>query len=196
MKRLIIILFLTNNCHNLFSQNNSSYFNLIYKSIRHYQSNGTIYYSDKPYNEFNEIAFKSLLTNPVVNIMRSKDKARIVLTKKERDYIFSKLRSFADEILPDSLFPNSKRIINDSLQKNTVKLNRLVNDTLMSLEHDSVAFHKYYLRRTRYLSFFFSQPIFIRNNSVFLSLFGCFENWYGETQLSFYHNRLDTNSNA
>ncbi|HSZ87422.1 MAG TPA: hypothetical protein VK787_15420 [Puia sp.] len=178
------------NCHNLFSQNDSSYFNLVYRLIRHNQTKGTIYYSDKPYNKFNEIAFKSLLTDSVINMMRSKNKARMVLTKKERDYIFCKLRSFADEILPDSLFPNSKRIINDSLLKHTVKLNRVEYDTLMSLEHDSLAFQKYDLHRIKYLSFFFSRPISIRNNSIFLSVFGWFENWYGETRLSFIVKRI------
>ncbi len=170
-----------------FSQTDTSYYNLIYNQIRTYQKTGTIYYADKPYNEFNKEGFEPLYKNPVVNVFGSKNKASITLSKQEREYILSQLQNFPNEILPDSLLPNSKRIANGSLQKFVRRVNESKYDSLMNLQ-DTIAAHKFLSSSLMHSSFFFSKPIYIRNNSILLSCFTWLvgNSWGGRSELCFY----------
>jgi len=170
-----------------FGQNDSSYYNLIYNQIRNHQRTGTIYYADKPYNEFNKQAFEPLYKNPVVNIFGSKNKASITLTKQEREYILSQLQNFPNEILSDSLLPNSKRIAIGGIQKFVRKANESIYDSLINL-HDTVAAYQFLSSSFMHSSFFFSKPIYIRNNTIVLSCFTWLvgNSWAGTSELCFY----------
>ena len=170
-----------------FSQNDASYYNLIYNQIRAYQRTGTVYYADKPYNEFKKEAFGPLYKSPVADAFGAKNKASITLTEKERAYILSQLQNFPNEILPDSLLPNSKRAAIGNIQKIVRQVNESVYDSLMRL-HDTTAAYKFLSSGFMHSSFFFSKPIYIRNNSVLLAYFSWLvgNRWGGRSELCFY----------
>ena len=144
-----------------FTQDDTTILNFLNDVIKHDTS--SIYYTDKvDAGMYEYMMKKSLIKRRVKNINKaSSDK--LILTSKEVAYIKEKLVTAKDKIWKNDLFMNSVRIPSDSIQ----------------------SFLTQNKNRDLYI---FSQPTFIRNNTValFYVVHLCCGGIYGPVDLSFY----------
>lgn len=190
MKLLLLFILSLANLKLATAQIDSEYIHLIHKRIRKIQPSGTIYYANHPdygpieytLNYFNSRKFKSRLKDAGDSIL--------TLTQKEQQYLISELKKAPKVSFPDSLFENSKCIIADSLVMHVERLNKQSQHSLPSID-DTIQTSIESEFKTRYWAFFFSNPIYIRNKSIFLTYFMFYDRSSGSQLLVFYKKHQD-----
>jgi hypothetical protein len=166
----IIIIFFANNT---FAQLDTSFVNLTQNLIREYQKTGTIYYGDRIYNkEILEGHFHFILSNEFIKKFNLIPGGKTSFSCEERAYIVNQLKKSIPHQLNDSLFSDSKRIASDSIMKFLITLNRIKLDLFINT-HDSIGFSNYFKNFSEhgYCSFFFTNPIYLKQKSVYFIYF-------------------------
>jgi hypothetical protein len=169
-----------------FAQTDSSYLHFLYENIRDGQSKGTIHYASnlKPF----EIKDWSPRLNKkqVTGWVSQDDYDTIILSRKERKYIQQQLKASLDSSWPDQLFPDSKLIPADSIDKYTRRYNLAIARSSVTDQQSAT-----YLSRWIW-GFRFSRPVYLRNNSLLISYLKRFAMDGGEENVIVY--RRDSNS--
>jgi hypothetical protein len=163
-----------------FAQTDTSYLNYIYERIRDGQSKDTIHYAAnlKPF-EIKDWAHK-LNKKHVIGLAWPDDYDTLSLTRKERKYIQKQLKASLDSSWPDKLFPDSKVVPADSIDKYVRKLNLVVIDSTKSIQSSRERIARLFW------AFHFSKPIYLRNKSLLIFYLKRFASAGGEENVKVY----------
>ncbi|PWT96039.1 MAG: hypothetical protein C5B52_16630 [Bacteroidetes bacterium] len=159
----------------LTAQPDSAFLKTLKDVIREIQPESTIYYSDLPFEDF-ENGFKD--TKRKIYFYFD-PKEHIHLSHKEKVEIISGLKAAQNSSLPDSLIINSKRIPRDSLENYTYKLNLRAAYSIATVTEA-----KYALYVRRFWGFSFSLPIYLRNKSLMAFYFSYYDNSGGASWIT------------
>lgn len=166
IRSLLLLLLLTARA---FAQSDTGYLSLLNQQIRAIQPGGIIYYADKPAGAAIHAYFSP--TNDAFDLVQ---KHGLTFTAAEKKYIIRQLKKFRTLSWPDSLFDLSKRIGADTIVRFVQLKGRLIADSLPPAANYSEA------SAVRPWAFFFSQPIYLRNNTLLLCYFMYFHLNAGE----------------
>lgn len=158
----ILVLFL-----NLgYAQDNSTTLNFLSQLITRKHNTSLIYYTDKIDSGMYDFIIKKSLVRRKIGDLGDLNRDKLILTKKEVDYLKQQLTSAKGKTWKENLFINSERISADSMH------------SFLGQNRD----------KDLYL---FSQPAFIRNNTIalFYVLHLCCGGIYGPVGLSFYRKK-------
>lgn len=146
-----------------YTQDDSTTLKFLSQLVSRKHDTSSIYYTDKIDSGMYDHIIKKTLGRRKIRDIGGLNRDKLVLTKKEVDYLKQQLTSAKEKIWRDSLFINSKRISADSMASFLVQ------------NRDSDLYQ-------------FSQPAFIRNNTIalFYVLHLCCGGIYGPVGLSFY----------
>jgi hypothetical protein len=164
-KGLIFILFVL--ClSRSFGQINSEFVSLINGEIRSLQPLGTIFYSNKiPLGIVNLNSDLRWNTDLKERVQSCKAKG-INISKRDIRELRSKMKAAFLEFIPDSLFPNSKSLIIDSLHKRVSLNNRFILDSVLALsrkERPNPGLLNW--------EFYFSVPVYNKKETLMLFFF-------------------------
>lgn len=154
----------------------------LHLKIRNIQPHGTIYYADRIENRFLK-PIRSEITKGTIKRQFRTGTVAISLTKKEIDFLKTAIAKYRKPYWPDNLFPDSKRMSSKTIAPYVDSLRiSLVDSLRRNVNRDSSRFNY----RDLYWSFFFSEPIFIRDKTIFLQFFLYYSMSSGQYDWSFY----------
>ena len=187
MKLLFSFIILINaNCVN--GQTDTAYLNLLYQKIRRLQPEGTIYYADKPDKQTLRYQYSTLTLRKFKSFGQNIADSFLIITKDEQRYLITELEKSLKSPLPDKLFENAKRLSSGKIFEFVDRLNRKLYDSVRHLSDSLQALHAR-RRLMRYWSFLFTNPIYIRNRTIFLQYFMYYNLSSGANYLTFYKKR-------
>jgi hypothetical protein len=163
-----------------FAQTDSGYLNFIYEFIRDGQPKDTIHYASnlKPF----EIKAWAHMLNKrhVIGLAWPNDYDTLSLTRQERKYIQKQLKASLDSSWPDKLFPDSKVLPADSIDRYIHRVNRAIIDSIKAQGGQlSNGFRRLW-------GFRFSRPIYLRNNTLLISYLKRYAQHGGEDEVKVY----------
>ena len=173
MKCLIVLLLQLSLNSSCLCQENDTGFNPIERRIRELQSAGTIFYGPSITPEAsdylrNHVGFRSLKKN-----YKCLGDRNLMITKSELKFIKKEFEKNKNFTLPDHLFYNSLVTKNDSIIQLIENLNRATTDSSYTKENPNPSILKW--------AFYFSQPIYFRNNTMVFYFLMYYRNSTGST---------------
>lgn len=151
---LIVLLFSANTL--IAQQKDSVYTNILYKEIRLIQDSGVIYYSDRLERDVYE-SFLSQLPDEL-KILKAQG---VNLNQQERDFLLSGLKDFRQSTSPLNLFPTARQISSDTIIAYVESIFNNYADSLRKVSKKAIIKYK-----TLPWAFFFSDPIYLRDQSL------------------------------
>jgi hypothetical protein len=163
-----------------FAQTDTSYLNFIYEGIRYGQQNGTIHYASnlKPF-EIKEWAHK-LYKKHLIGYVERDDQDTLTLTREERKYIQKQLKTSLNSSWPDKMFPDSKVLSADSINKFVQDTNLVILKARWEMDTPGNRLNHVFW------GFRFSRPIFLRGNSLLIFYLKRFATFGGEENVIVY----------
>jgi len=190
MRAFLILLILLSYTSAVWSQITRADSAFIYDQIRSIQPSGTIYYADKPLKRTIIEGIQKLGKGIFYSPSDLFHEHTIKLTIGERNYIIAELKKGLTLKFPDKLFENSIRLSSDSIGFKVDKMNILRNDSIKKSAEISHLWPKDFRELYKW-SFFFTKPIYIRNQSVIFAYFMYYTLNGGEEGLWIYRKKED-----
>jgi hypothetical protein len=171
MKTLVIFILFFSLINFVSGQNNVQEIAFIEKNIREYQSEGSIYYSEKiSKKELNNIKEK-IQVQSIYDHKKADNKNYLNLTRQEKKYLMSQLEICCTPTWQDDLFKDSKIVKSDDIvsyikTSYTEYLEKYNNPN--NSEEERMTMVKNYQRPN---VFTFSKPVYLRDETLFFFYF-------------------------
>lgn len=161
-------------------QTDSAYYRWVYAKMREVQPTGTLYYSDKPAPQ--RIKYSAQRLPAALADLRKTQ--HLALTQQEISFLIKHIRRTSSNVLPDTIFPNSKRLPGKSIADTLSHRLMATIDSMRGKTSDTASWNSLFRRRP--WAFTFTKPVYLRDKTLLVSYFCYYLNSSGAEDWSIY----------